>query len=88
MSRKQPEQTSTLREVGEQGEVITFDPAVKGSVTYSFESKEQSKCHHLTWVEAGLRVFGYILHQIIYSAKQLCDKILGRHEVLLVPAVW
>jgi hypothetical protein len=67
--------------MGEEVEVVTLDPAVESTIANSFEGEEQPQRDHFTRVKVGEGVFGYISHYIIYSAKELCDKLLGRHRV-------
>ncbi len=56
-------------------------PSVEGSISYSFESKQESKSDYFTGVEASLRVFRDIFHLIIDTAEQFCDKTYYNHGV-------
>jgi hypothetical protein len=81
VSSEQPEKASTFRQVGEQVEVVTLDPAVERPVTHSFDGKQQSRCYYFRGVQSSLSVLGYLSQLIVYSAEQLCDTILSRHMV-------
>src|SRR6476620_6941581 len=86
VSSKQAEKTSTLRQSRKQRQAVTLGPAVEGSITNTLDGEQQSQCHHLTWIQTRLVVLGNVLHNVIYSAKQFDDKILGRHRAS--PWLW
>ena len=87
MGVKQAEQTSAFRHRGEQRQVISVQPSVKSSIAHAFDGEQQRQRHYLAWVKIGLAMFTSVKHLVIYSTKQLCDKIGRSHGVLLFLSV-
>ena len=83
MGRQEPEQTRTVGHAREHALVVVGKPTIEGPVAHPFDGMEQSYGDHLTGPQQGLRVLGYRLHLVIYSAKKLRDKILCGHVVSL-----
>ena len=62
---------------------IVPQPAIEGAIAMSFEGKQQRQRDHFARVKGGLGMLGYVKHLVINMAKQVNDKIFGRHWILL-----
>src|SRR6185436_10835967 len=56
MGLEEAEEPGALGEAGKQGPIVTRQPAMERSVTYTFEGMQQSQGHHLTGPEMRLGV--------------------------------
>ena len=81
------EETSTMSQLREHGQVVLGQPAVKGSGAHPLYGIEQAYGDYLAGMQGRLAVVGYIAHCVIYPAEQLGDKILSGHAALLLMAL-
>jgi|WetSurMetagenome_2_1015567.scaffolds.fasta_scaffold88795_2 hypothetical protein len=69
------QQAGAVRQLRKQQWAILAQPAVKRPITHAFDGKQKGHCHNFARVEHRLRMLGYVAQGIIYSTKQLGDKI-------------
>ena len=72
-------QAGAFGQTSEQSVVIPLQPAVKSSKVATFEREQQPDSNQLARVQAGLGMFGYSSHSVIYPAEQFNDKVFGGH---------
>ena len=83
MGSQATEETSTMGQLGEHGQVVLGKPAIKGPGTHSLDGVEQAYGDNLARPQRSLGVILHIAHLVIHSAEQLGDKILSGHAFLL-----
>src|ERR671914_1398912 len=78
---EQPEETSTMGQLGKQGLVVVGQPAIESPGAHAFDGVEQPDSDRLTGPQPGLGMLGYLGHLVVHLTKQLSDKIYGGHGV-------
>jgi hypothetical protein len=82
MHFEQTEQASALGQFREPNQPIALQPAIEGTVAYSFQRKQDPQSHNFTWIKIRLDMFSHPFHSIIDPNEQRNDKILGGHGSL------
>jgi len=80
MRLEQTEQARAVGQIGEETEIVSFEPTVKGAVSDPFDGEQEAERDDFAGIELGLAMFLDSPHFIIYAAEQFCDEILGRHK--------
>ncbi len=65
--------------------MVLGNPSIESSISHALEGKQQAKGNHFRGIEVGLAVlviFIRFVEFIINWTEQICDKILGGHEVI------
>src|ERR671916_122059 len=78
---EQPEETSTMGQLGKQGLVVVGQPAIESPGAHAFDGVEQPDSDRLTGPQPGLGMLGHLGHLVVHLTKQLSDKIYGGHGV-------
>jgi len=84
MGIEQPKQTSAHGQLGKQLPVVSLQPAIKGAIAHPFEGEQNGQRDHFAGIETGLGMLLRIWHLVIYTAKQVNDKMLGSHKGILL----
>ena len=64
--------------------MVLGNPSIESSIPYVLEDKQQARDNHFREIEFGLAVlviFIRFIEFIINKTEQICDKILGGHEL-------
>ncbi len=77
MGLQEAKEARALGEAGEQGAIVTRQPAREGAVAHAFEGMEEPQGDHLTGPEVGLRMFGDGGEMVIDLAKEGRDTLDG-----------
>ena len=83
MCLEEPKEPGALGEAGEQGTIVSGQPAIEGAVAHAFEGMEEPQGDHLTGPEVGLGMFGDGGEMVIDLAKEGRDKLDGGGHRLL-----
>ena len=83
VSSQQPEEASPMGQSREHVPVVLVQPTVESPVASTFNGVQQADSHDLAGPQIGLGMFSQPLHPVIHLAKQLSDKIVGSHAILL-----
>jgi hypothetical protein len=81
---EQSKQASAIRQFRKQMPVVTLQPTIESPIAHPFEGKQARNGDHFTGIESSLGMLLCILHLVIYSAKQMDDKIFDSHEAILL----
>jgi hypothetical protein len=84
VSIEQPKQTDAFRQIGEQMQVVSLPPTIKGPIAHPFGGKQNANRDHFAGVEFGLGMFLRFWHLVIPTAQQVDDKMFGGHEHTLL----
>src|SRR6267142_3755316 len=83
MGLQEAKEPGALGEAGEQGTIVSGQPAIEGAVAHAFEGMEEPQGDHLTGPEVGLGMFGDGGEMVIDLAKEGRDKLDGGGHRLL-----
>jgi hypothetical protein len=79
MSREQPKEPGALGQAGEQGPIVSRQPAIEGAIADAFEGMEQPQGDHLARPKGGLMVFRDGFHRLIDPTEDSGDEIHSGH---------
>src|SRR6266446_3894764 len=82
MGLQEAKTPGALGEAGEQGPIVSGQPAIEGAVAHAFERMEEPQGDDLAGPEVGLRMFGNGGELVINLTEEGRDKIVGGHSVL------
>jgi len=74
-----PLQARAIRQPGEQGVIIPFQPPIEGPEVTPFQGKQQPDGHQLTRIKFGLGMLLHAWHSIIDFAKDMNDNVFSSH---------